>query len=54
MRQLFIGRNKKLADDMAFERKLYVIRREWRMRFVTPAKWKAANFFTLPASLTRR
>src|SRR2546425_422458 len=27
MRQVFIGRNKKLGDDMAFERKLYVIRR---------------------------
>jgi len=27
MRQVFIGRNKKLADDMAFERKLYVIRK---------------------------
>src|SRR5438552_2134360 len=26
MRQVFIGRNKKLADDQAFERKLYVIR----------------------------
>jgi glutamate synthase (ferredoxin) len=27
MRQIFIGRNKKLSDDMAFERKLYVIRK---------------------------
>ena len=27
MRQVFIGRNSKLADDMAFERKLYVIRK---------------------------
>ncbi len=27
MRQAFLGRNKKLADDMAFERKLYVIRK---------------------------
>lgn len=27
VRQIFIGRNSKLADDMAFERKLYVIRR---------------------------
>jgi glutamate synthase domain-containing protein 1 len=27
MRQLFIGRSSKLGDDMAFERKLYVIRR---------------------------
>jgi glutamate synthase (ferredoxin) len=27
MRQLFIGRNSKLGDDMAFERKLYVIRK---------------------------
>ena len=27
MRQVFIGRNAKLADDMAFERKLYVIRK---------------------------
>lgn len=27
MRQVFIGRNHKLSDDMAFERKLYVIRK---------------------------
>ncbi len=27
VRQIFIGRNSKLSDDMAFERKLYVIRR---------------------------
>src|SRR5438552_12128318 len=27
MRQVFIGRNAKLADDMAFERKLYIIRK---------------------------
>jgi glutamate synthase (ferredoxin) len=27
MRQVFIGRNDKLADELAFERKLYVIRR---------------------------
>ncbi|MBN1689061.1 MAG: glutamate synthase large subunit [Candidatus Omnitrophica bacterium] len=27
LRQIFIGRNSKLLDDMAFERKLYVIRR---------------------------
>jgi glutamate synthase (ferredoxin) len=27
VRQVFIGRNAKLADDMAFERKLYVIRK---------------------------
>src|SRR6185503_11800853 len=27
MRQLFIGRNSRLSDDMAFERKLYVIRK---------------------------
>ncbi len=27
VRQVFIGRNSKLADDMAFERKLYVIRK---------------------------
>src|SRR5688572_22043465 len=27
MRQAFIGRNSKLSDDMAFERKLYVIRK---------------------------
>ena len=35
VRQIFIGRNSKLQDDMAFERKLYVIRRlaENRIRF---------------------
>ena len=28
IRQIFIGRSADLADDMAFERKLYVIRRQ--------------------------
>ena len=27
MRQVFLARNAKLADDLAFERKLYVIRK---------------------------
>src|SRR6185436_4696031 len=42
MRQVFIGRNSKLADDMAFERKLYVIRKraEHAIRYgKEPNKW---------------
>jgi glutamate synthase (ferredoxin) len=42
MRQVFIGRSSKLADDMAFERKLYVIRKraEQTIRYgKEPNKW---------------
>src|SRR5436190_11848853 len=42
MRQVFIGRNSKLSDDMAFERKLYVIRKraEQAIRYgKEPNKW---------------
>jgi glutamate synthase domain-containing protein 2/glutamate synthase domain-containing protein 1/glutamate synthase domain-containing protein 3 len=42
MRQVFIGRSAKLSDDMAFERKLYVIRKraEQAIRYSPdPNKW---------------
>ncbi|HZO85894.1 MAG TPA: glutamate synthase central domain-containing protein, partial [Verrucomicrobiae bacterium] len=42
MRQVFIGRSSKLSDDMAFERKLYVIRKraEQTIRYgANPNKW---------------
>ena len=42
MSQVFIGRNSKLGDDMAFERKLYVIRKraEQTIRYgKNPNKW---------------
>ncbi|MEO8427833.1 MAG: glutamate synthase large subunit, partial [Verrucomicrobiota bacterium] len=40
MRQVFIGRNSKIGDDMAFERKLYVIRKraENAIRFAGTVK----------------
>jgi glutamate synthase (ferredoxin) len=40
VRQVFIGRDPRIADDMAFERKLYVIRRraEKAIRYATPAE----------------
>src|SRR5438270_7848705 len=45
MRQLFIGRNKKLADDMAFERKLYVIRRRAENAIRYSGKVEGGEFF---------
>jgi glutamate synthase (ferredoxin) len=45
MRQLFIGRNKKLTDDMAFERKLYVIRRRAENAIRYSGKVEGGEFF---------
>src|SRR6476660_5549010 len=45
MRQLFIGRNSKLADDMAFERKLYVIRRRIENAIRYSGKVEGGEFF---------
>ena len=45
MRQVFIGRNKKLADDMAFERKLYVIRRRAENAIRYSGKVEGGQFF---------
>src|SRR6266581_1466223 len=45
MRQLFIGRNKKLADDMAFERKLYVIRKRAENAIRYSGKVQGGEFF---------
>ena len=48
MRQIFIGRSSKLADDMAFERKLYVIRKRAtnKIRF---GGVKGGNWFYVPS-----
>jgi glutamate synthase (ferredoxin) len=45
MRQVFIGRNDKLADDMAFERKLYVIRRRAENAIHYSGKVAGGDFF---------
>jgi len=45
MRQVFIGRNKKLADDMAFERKLYVIRKRAEQALRYSGKVAGGAFF---------
>jgi len=51
MRQVFIGRNAKLTDDMAFERKLYVIRKRTENAIRYSGKVKGGEFFYL-ASLS--
>ena len=50
VRQVFIGRNPALTDDMAFERKLYVIRRraENAMRY---GKVSGGEFFYIVESV---
>ena len=45
MRQVFIGRNKKLADDAAFERKLYVIRKRAENAIRYSRKVEGGDFF---------
>jgi glutamate synthase (ferredoxin) len=51
MRQIFIGRNAKLTDDMAFERKLYVIRKRAENAIRYSGKVKGGEYFYL-ASLS--
>ncbi|MGA9777677.1 MAG: glutamate synthase large subunit [Limisphaerales bacterium] len=51
MRQVFIARSAKLADDMAFERKLYVIRKRAENAIRYSGKVKGGEFFYL-ASLS--
>ncbi|MBI4358423.1 MAG: glutamate synthase large subunit [Candidatus Omnitrophica bacterium] len=48
VRQVFVGRHSKLKEDMAFERKLYVIRRrvENQIRY---SEMKGGNFFSIPS-----
>src|SRR5438093_2107981 len=53
MRQVFIARNKKLADDQAFERKLYVIRKRAENAIRYSGKVKGGEFFYL-SSLSYR
>ena len=45
MRQVFIGRNKKLTDDLAFERKLYVIRKRAENALRYSGKVAGGEFF---------
>src|SRR6266567_2408201 len=45
MRQVFIGRNSKLADDLAFERKLYVIRKRAENALRYSGKVDGGDFF---------
>ena len=45
MRQVFIARNAKLADDMAFERKLYVIRKRAENAIRYSGKVKGGDYF---------
>jgi glutamate synthase (ferredoxin) len=45
MRQVFIARNAKLADDMAFERKLYVIRKLAEKAIRYSGKVKGGDYF---------
>src|SRR2546423_10898711 len=45
MRQVFIGRNKKVQDDLAFERKLYVIRKRGGNAIRYSWKVKGGDFF---------
>jgi len=45
MRQVFIGRSSKLTDDMAFERKLYVIRKRAENAIRYSGKVEGGDFF---------
>src|SRR5712691_1876696 len=47
IRQVFIGRNARLADDMAFERKLYVIRKRAESAIRYSGKVEGGDFFYL-------
>ena len=49
MRQVFIGRNAKLADDLTFERKLYVIRKRAENAIRYSGKVKGGDYFYLPS-----
>ncbi|MEY2409633.1 MAG: hypothetical protein QOF48_2303, partial [Verrucomicrobiota bacterium] len=45
VRQIFIGRNGKLADDLAFERKLYVIRKRAENAIRYSGKFTGGHYF---------
>jgi glutamate synthase (ferredoxin) len=45
MRQLFVGRDPRLADEMAFERKLYVIRKRAENAIRYSGKFASGHFF---------
>ena len=45
MRQIFIGRSSKLSDDMAFERKLYVIRKRAENAIRYSGKFAGGHYF---------
>jgi glutamate synthase (ferredoxin) len=48
VRQVFIGRNSKIQDDMAFERKLYVIRKRAE-RDIRYSGMKGGEYFYMPS-----
>ena len=54
MRQVFIGRSPKLADDMAFERKLYVIRKRAENAIRYAGKVAGGEFFYVASLSSRR
>jgi glutamate synthase (ferredoxin) len=49
VRQVFIGRNPKLSDDLAFERKLYVIRRRAENAIRYSGRVPGGEFFYVPS-----
>ena len=53
MRQVFIGRNAKLTDDLAFERKLYVIRKRAENAIRYSGKVEGGDYFYF-ASLSHK
>jgi len=53
MRQAFIGRTSAVADDAAFERKLYVIRKRWTNSIRSSGKFPGGGYFYVP-SLSHR
>jgi glutamate synthase (ferredoxin) len=53
MRQIFIGRPAGMTDDLAFERKLYVVRKRWTNAIRSSGKLPGGNYFYV-ASLSHR
>ncbi len=53
MRQVFIGRGSKLPDELAFERKLYVIRRRAENAIRYSGKVEGGDFFYVSSLSTR-
>ena len=49
MRQVFVGRNAALTDDLAFERKLYIIRKRAENAIRYSGKVRGGEYFYLPS-----